>query len=244
MKSSLRRFYEKHEVWFAVLWIVIYCLISVNVPGGSDSYWCILFLTVIAALIAIGVKAAGASEKYGLTFWPKNQKRFLYFIPLWVAVSSILWAGVSLQCTGLKLVCSIFSMLLVGFNEEILFRGFLFKALVKEQGLVTAVAVSSITFGLGHIINLFTAADTLATLLQIINATAWGFLFTMVFCKSRSLWPCIIAHTLVDVFSYFERLDLVMSWVYMGTVIVVGILYGIYLARLPEPEEEPAAPAE
>ena len=44
-------------------------------------------------------------------------------------------------------------MLCVGFAEEVIFRGFLFRAMEKDN-VKTAIIGSSVTFGLGHVLNL------------------------------------------------------------------------------------------
>jgi membrane protease YdiL (CAAX protease family) len=80
------------------------------------------------------------------------------------------------------------TMMLVGFLEELIFRGFLFTALRKDS-LKVAVIVSSVTFGMGHIVNLLNGAPLGETLLQIVYATAAGFLFTAIFLRGGSLWP-------------------------------------------------------
>ena len=45
-------------------------------------------------------------------------------------------------------------MLCVGFWEEVIFRGLLFQAIAKDN-IKSAVIISCVTFGIGHIINLF-----------------------------------------------------------------------------------------
>ena len=62
-------------------------------------------------------------------------------------------------------------MLCVGFFEEVIFRGLLFQALAKEN-IETAVSVSSVTFGLGHILNLLNGSGMglIANLCQIVGA--------------------------------------------------------------------------
>ena len=45
-------------------------------------------------------------------------------------------------------------MLCVGFLEEVIFRGLLFTAIARNN-IKSAVIISSVTFGIGHIINLF-----------------------------------------------------------------------------------------
>ena len=78
------------------------------------------------------------------------------------------------------------------------------------------------------------------TVIQVFFAVAWGFIFTFVFYKCESLLPCIIAHSLVDAFSKFanESNSDVSGWIYMGATILVAIVYGIYLAKLPRAEAE------
>lgn len=73
-------------------------------------------------------------------------------------------------------------MINVGFIGKILFRGFLFKAIEKESVKKAIIIIISIlTFGIGHIVNLFNGQDTLNTIIQIIYALSLGYLFVMIF---------------------------------------------------------------
>ena len=119
----------------------------------------------------------------------------------------------------------------VGILEEVIFRGLLFKALCKDN-LKTAVIISSVTFGIGHIVNLLNGADFLPTLLQIIYATAAGFLFTILFHRSGTLIPCIITHCTIKSLSAFgaERsptLDLIAA----GVLTIFALLYAIWILK-------------
>ncbi|MBP5332258.1 MAG: hypothetical protein J6Y89_10450, partial [Lachnospiraceae bacterium] len=80
---QLRQMYEKKEIWFAVIWIVLYCVILGTIRGnfGDDSLAMLIALLVFTAGIAVFVKANHLEEKYGLAGWPKNTKRYLFFIP-------------------------------------------------------------------------------------------------------------------------------------------------------------------
>ena len=122
-------------------------------------------------------------------------------------------------------------MIGVGFLEEIIFRGFLFK-MMKNDNLNRAIIVTSLTFGIGHIINLLNGADIIPTLMQIMYATSIGYLFVMIFYKSKSLWPCIITHILVNSLSIFNSSDNIIS-MYIGPVflIIVPILYTMYIKK-------------
>jgi membrane protease YdiL (CAAX protease family) len=89
-----------------------------------------------------------------------------------------------------------------GYVEEIIFRGFLFKAMAKDN-LRVAIIVSAVTFGMGHIVNLANTADTFGVLLQISYAIVIGFLYTIIVWKGGSLWPCIASHVFVNGTSVF-----------------------------------------
>lgn len=86
--------------------------------------------------------------------------------------------------------------------EEIIFRGFLFRAMEKDN-LRSAIVVSAVTFGAGHIVNLAHTADTLGVLLQVCYAIAIGFMYTIIVYKGGSLWPCIMSHMFVNGSSVF-----------------------------------------
>ena len=236
----MRKLYEKNELMFAVLWILVYCFATIPIRGnlGDDSIWMTIVLLVIAVGITAFVKINHLERKYGLTGWPRNTKRYLFFIPMWILVTGNLWGGFGIVYDGMGQVFAVISMLLIGYVEEVIFRGFLFKALIPRDGIKLAIIISSVTFGIGHIVNLFAGQANIETIMQVFFAVAWGFIFTFVFYKSESLFPCIIAHSLVNAFSEFinETNSYMTGWIYIWATILVAIVYGIYLAKLPKVE--------
>ena len=230
----MKKLYEKSEIAFAVISIVVYT-VSMGILRnlGDDSPWMMLGLIAYSAAIFLFVSTGGLMEKYGLSGWAKNSKAMLWFIPLWIVASSNLWAGVSVKYPMPGQIFAVISMALVGFAEELIFRGFLFKAMLKNSSVKSAVIVSSVTFGLGHIVNLFTGHDLIPTLVQVVFAVAVGFLLTMAFYKSGSLLPNILMHSLVDVFSLFARIDAPqwINWMTHAVTIVLAIVYCLYLAK-------------
>lgn len=235
----MRKLYEKHEILFAVLWISVYCFATIPIRGnlGDESIWMLAALLAIAAGITGFVKANHLEEKYGLAAWPKDTGRSLFFLPMWLLATGNLWGGVSPSYRGAAQWIAVASMLLIGYVEEMLFRGFLFKALIPKDGIVAAVVISSVTFGIGHLVNLLAGQATFETVVQVFFAISWGFLFTMVFYKSGSLLPCIVAHGLVDAFSKFGADTESGDWLCVGTTIAVSIVYCLYLSRLKSAEQ-------
>ncbi len=235
----MKKLYEKNEVLFAVLWIVLYCALTIPIRGslGDESPLMLVALAAIAAGATAFIKANGLERRYGLDHLPKRPGAMLYYIPMLVLATGNLWGGVSLHYPGLSQLWAVLSMLLIGYVEEVLFRGFLFRALIKKDGLVPAIIISAVTFGIGHIVNLLAGQANLETIMQVLFAVAWGFIFTYAFLKGGSLWPCVAVHGLVDIFSKFSRDSVTAEWVYIGATILVALLYCPYLARLKTPEE-------
>lgn len=167
--------------------------------------------------------------KYGLSKVKIDYKKYFYFLPLLVLISTNLWGGFALHLSALETILYVISMIGVGVIEEVIFRGFLFNALQKDN-IKRAVIISSVTFGIGHIVNLLNSADFLPTLLQICYATAAGFLFTVIFHKSGSLLPCIIAHSAINSLSAFgAEVSTAFDIITAITLTVFSILYTLWI---------------
>ena len=229
----MKKLYEKSEMTFAILWIVIYTVCMGNLRSlGDDSPILMAALIVISILMFLWVRITGTMEYYGLTGWAKNSKAMLWFIPLWIISSTNIWIGISPDYPMPGLLYAAVMMAFVGFAEELIFRGFLFKAMLKGGSVKTAIIISSVTFGLGHILNLFIGQDLVETLIQMVFAVIVGFVFTMVFYKGGSLWPCILAHSVIDVTSVFcSGESPVLEWIVHIAVFVLGVSYCLYLAK-------------
>lgn len=165
---------------------------------------------------------------YGLV-GVKDSKKFLYFIPLLLIISVNLWNGININNSLSEIICHIISMINIGFIEEIIFRGFLFKMMEKDD-LKSAIMVSSITFGIGHIINLFTGGEFLSTLMQVFYCISIGYLFVLIFHKSGSLIPCIMCHSIFNALSIFH-VDGSLFYLSSIFLIIVPLVYSYYINK-------------
>jgi membrane protease YdiL (CAAX protease family) len=236
----MRKFYETKPVLFAVLWIAIYVVLVAPLRGsyGDGSLQMLLGLVAISAVLLAVIRLLGIEKELGMTRWLRNGKRLLWLLPMWVLSTGNLWGGVGLRYDGITTVMAVLSFLLVGVAEEIIFRGFLFNGMRRTGSLTVAVVVSAITFGMGHIVNLLTGHATMETLVQIVFAVAWGFLFTFAYLKGGSLLPCIAIHGLIDVFSVFARDNEIAHWAYIAATVAVAVIFCLYLSKQPTPEPE------
>ena len=232
--KKLSELYKKSEITFALFWIVLYTVSMGTLRNlGDDSPYMMIGLIVISVLMLLFVWKNGLLEKYGLSGWTKNNRAMLWFLPLWIITTLNLWGGVTPKYQMPGQLFAVVSMAFVGFAEELIFRGFLFKAMLKDGSVKTAVIISSVTFGLGHILNLFTGHELTETLIQVAFAVTYGFLVTMVFYKGGSLLPCILSHSLFDMFAAFasENASPVLNWAGHGLMVVLSIFYCLYLIK-------------
>ena len=143
---------------------------------------------VLSIILLLFLKNNQLSSEYGLCAPKVLAKSMLYYAPIFIMLSVNLWYGVTLKYSPLETMLYVLAMFFVGFLEEIIFRGLLFEAM-KEENLKVAIIVSSVTFGIGHIINLIngSGAELIPNLLQVVYATSAGFMFVMMYCKEKSL---------------------------------------------------------
>lgn len=235
----MKKFYEKSEIWFAVMWIIIYVVVMGNLRNhfGDGSIFSLIGLLVISTAITWFIVKNKLTEKYGFVK-VKAYKKFLYFIPFLILMSVNFWFGFSIHYPFPDQLFAVLTMALVGYVEEVIFRGLLFKAIEKDS-VKQAIIISAITFGAGHIINLLTGQASIDTFLQMAYAISIGFAFAFSFYRSKSLWPCIITHSFIDVASKFsaestKTMDVVISII----IIIVAGGYALYLWKKMEKEEK------
>ncbi|MBQ4263409.1 MAG: CPBP family intramembrane metalloprotease [Bacilli bacterium] len=225
----MKKIFEKHETFFCILLIILYIIInSYCIQNyGIDNYKSAIINTLFSILLIILIFILKKVKYYGLTK-VSNLKKYLYFIPLILIVSVNLWNGININNSSKEITFYIINMINIGFIEEIIFRGFLFK-MIEKDSVKTAILISAITFGIGHIINLFNGADFIKTLMQICYATSIGYLFVIIFYKSKSLIPCIITHSLVNALSIFN----IQSQSFTSSIflIIFPLIYAFYINK-------------
>lgn len=232
--------YKRNELAFALLWIAVYCAVTMSLRGqfGDENIYLFLALLALASAMGLWVKKYDLQGKYGLNTWPKDGKKYFYFLPMCFLATGNLWNGIAPAHSGFAQLWACLSMFLSGFIEEVIFRGFLFKALVLRDGLRKSIVIVAVTFGIGHILNLLTGQAGPETVAQIIFAVAWGFMFTIVFYKSKSLWPCILIHGFINASSKYGIETTNIWWMYIIATAVIAAAYCAYLLKMKD-ETEP-----
>ena len=134
----MTKLYKKSEITFAILWIVAYVVLSRLADQLSESVGITKSVTAIlhiamALVLFFWIRKNELGIKYGFCRSALPAKRFLYYLPLVIIASASLWNGVSLRLGLAGTACYVISMCCVGFLEEVIFRGLLFRAMEKDN---------------------------------------------------------------------------------------------------------------
>ena len=236
--NVLKKLYDKSKIWFAVLWIVAYCALmstgdALSALIGIEKSVTLAIGILLSAILLLFLKKNRLFANYGLCLPKSSAGSMLYYIPILVMLTVNLWYGVTLNYGVIETVFYILSMLCVGFLEEVIFRGLLFEAMRKDN-VKAAIIVSSVTFGIGHMINLIngSGAELLPNLLQVIYAITAGFMFVMMYYKSKSLVVCIAAHGVFNALSAFANDATATAEMRILTAILLATITGFYALYL------------
>lgn len=228
----MQKLYQKSELGFSLAWIVIY-VAGTSIADNLHKGVTLALHAAMCAALLIWMKQNSLFSKYGLCKSTVPAKRFLYYLPLLPIVSCNLWFGVTMNMPLGETLLYMGSMLCVGFLEEVIFRGLLFRAMAKDN-VKAAVIVSSVTFGIGHIVNLIngSGADLLSNLCQVCYAIAFGFMCVMLVYRGRSLIPCITVHSAVNMLSAFAAPHTPLQEILSAALLtVIPVLYMLFLHR-------------
>ena len=194
---------------------MVYCVLQslanplnkrIGVEYSASAAFCILQAVILIAFI----RKNHLQKRYGLCKSPVPACRFLYYVPLLLLASGNLWNGIALN--------------------------YLLFAAIAKDNVKSAIVISSVTFGIGHIINLFNGSgmELVNNLCQIVFAIAVGFLLVTIFYRGGSLLPCILVHSAINTLGTFASdagLTMEMRLLHLGSLIAITVAYTLILTR-------------
>ena len=235
----MTKLYQKNEISFAIVWIVAYVVLSSLADQLSETVGIIKSVTavlhiVMSLILFFWIRNNHLERKYGFCRSEVPARRFLYYLPLVIIASTAFWGGIKMQYGFPETVLYILSMCCVGFLEEVIFRGLLFRAMEKDN-LTSAIIVSALTFGIGHIVNLFNGSgkDLAAAFIQVVFAVMVGFVLVLIFYHGKSLIPCILFHSANNALKVFAAEGSLNPQAEMIiNLVVIVVILGGYLFYL------------
>jgi len=228
---------ETKPIWHAVAWIALYVVVvnlgdMISGTLGVANLATSILLVALSVGLLLYVKKNHWLEYYGLTSLGTGQlQRMLFYVPMLAIVLIMSLKGVipGLSLQDIVIICVL--MICVGFLEELLFRGFLFQAILKTGGLNRAVMISGITFGIGHIVNLARGYSAGDQVIQIVAGIFIGIALAYCVAITKTILPGVIFHALLNITGIVTNDNLQMETYIVMAIVVVTVLYAIYLKR-------------
>lgn len=232
----MKKLYESKAVLHSLVWLGAYLILNTitdNIAGAMNIDF--NMVTAIPNLVlAVGcfyyLKRTGIAEDIGLLTKPAEKNSvMLFYIPLLLLPLLNLFYGINTSLSATEIALLLAMYIAVGFMEEVIFRGLMFKALLKKWNRFIVVVFISFTFAIGHIVSMAAIGQSSTdTVFQIINAFVVGFMFMEVILASGNLTICIIAHIL---YNFIGNISMASSShieiIVFNTVITA--LYFVYL---------------
>lgn len=143
---------------------------------------------------------------------------------------SIDWSLLSFD--SINILGWLYTNISTGLFEEILLRGMCFYVLYnawknKKNGLMYAAILQAVIFGLAHYVNL-TKAPFLEVSVQVTYSTLIGIGFAGVVAYSRSLWPAIILHSIINasgsINNFFQPNFISQDMAFINYVIIITVI--------------------
>ncbi|MBX3000435.1 MAG: CPBP family intramembrane metalloprotease [Caldilineaceae bacterium] len=193
-------------------------------------------LLLIQALIAAGLMSA-------LGWWgaagfnrPKAWRNLhLLLFPIALLVVPVFVVRPQFPALG-QMAALLVVTLLIGFQEEAIFRGILIRGL-QPLGVLRAVGISALLFGVIHANSFMFGRDPLFVTAQIVASVLGGFGLGALRIRINSIWPLIGLHAFNDFLQFVATNGLsaheVPVWLPYTKIVIASMLalYGLYLLR-------------
>ena len=155
----------------------------------------------LAMLINLGYNVLGGDKNHP---W----RALLWCLPAFaVAVnnfpfSQIIKGGAVIDAPAWRIAILALECLCIAFFEEVAFRGVVLLGIIKRNPnkrlwIFLSIVISSVIFGLVHLINLYNSSP-IAVLMQIGYSALIGAMCSVVIIKTANLWLCVGLHAVFN----------------------------------------------
>jgi len=120
--------------------------------------------------------------------------------------------GLQVAPIGIIVLNLLAIIIAAGFTEEVLFRGIIFNNFLdcfgrnSRKGVLISIAIASGLFGLVHLSNIFQGADLASSVFMASVSLFSGAAFAAIYVRTKSIWPGIIVHSLMDIMGGAETI--------------------------------------
>lgn len=234
----MRALRERSPIWHALAWIGIYVaavqigdVFSVDVFDVENVVTGPL-LVVLSVVMITYLRANGWLEHYGIRNLRRSDfTRSFFYLPLVLMALLQIVKGWDGDVDGAEVLLIVVLMVAVGFLEELVFRGLLYRALLTRRSVMAAVLISGVTFGVGHVVNLARGYSATEQILQVLVGIALGIVLALLFAVTGTILPGAVFHVVLNIVANLTAEDADLERYVVMVTIVVCLGYALYLVR-------------
>ena len=233
-------YFARHPLLIPLfIWIILLIVLTIAIAIRVALHLSIYSQQVIADVTVLAF-CIGLLTSFGwwkrIGFWnPGSIRDIPLFIPL-ILLIVVIYSIPSSNLPGYTYLSLLALAILIGFTEEIFFRGLLLESLLPA-GITRAVLLSAVLFGLPHLLKIVSGIwDPYFAIAATLFATGIGICFAALRIRTGTIWPLIGIHILIDynalISGGFEVHTGSIGTILWG-IVIGGILaiYGLYLIR-------------
>jgi hypothetical protein len=233
--NTVKYLRENRPIWHAMVWVAVYValvnvgdLVSSRFPAAV---WATnILLACLTVTLLLYLKRTNLAGFYGVKRPQDGTMRLaLYLVPLFAIAFFQYAKGFSSELDAETILLAGVLVVCVGFIEELLFRGFLFQALLTKGNLNRAIFISGITFGVGHLVNLTRGYSVPDQMIQIAAAVVIGIALAYCVALTGSIIPGVVFHSLFNLSGALTTHEVAGDTYIVGAVIIVLIPYILFM---------------
>lgn len=173
-----------------------------------------IIFTVLTFIVYKKLKLTALSARFQFSKW------LIPFIIIFIVMLGLFlftgsWAPHYPMITLIML-----TTILVGFSEELMFRGIVLHVLLERHGVVFSIVMSAIFFALLHAVNVFAGVPIMVVPIQLLATFLFGLVFSCLAIRIRNIIPLMVYHFVWD----FVLIAQSITGAQVDTVSSIGIV--------------------
>lgn len=200
------------------------------------------------------------------SFWNSIKVAMPFFL---MALMLTVVKAMSLKSFHLgNLISLIVFVFFVGIYEELLCRGWLLNTFLKRRNkkygqVILSIVLSALIFGCMHFLNILSGQTVFATLMQVFQTTAMGFLLGGIYYRTKNIYSVMFLHGFFDFGVMIGEMNMlrdcttgeatraiaIYEAISSACIALMYIIWGAYILRrekvyplLDEPKEHKTSP--
>lgn len=220
----MKRFYSIAIIYTIIMGIGIFICKNFKDVSYLDSNFINTFMPFLIILAIFSIICYKKCKKKIDEYRPRYTAFMLLFVP--VMLISLFTIVQKFELSK-SFFIPLIGALLVGLNEELIYRGVIFSNAAEKRGITKAVFISSLTFSLLHAVNILGGLSPASVITQLITTFIAGIFLSLSYKNIKNIWLIVVYHGLWD---YISLSGIGKVYPIIDTIIVVLMIIEIIVS--------------